>query len=99
MAYHIILSDEAGLQLRDMTARQRSLILATINEQLTHQPDIETRNRKLLRPNPIAPWELRIGTIRVFYEIRPTSEEVWVEGIGTKVDNRVFLGGREVDFS
>ena len=98
MAYLLIFADAARDHLRDMTARQRSLILATIHEQLTHQPAVETKNRKLLRPNPIAPWELRIGTIRVFYEIRLESEEVWIEAIGIKVRDRVRIGGQEVEF-
>jgi hypothetical protein len=29
----------------------------------------ETRNRKPLRDNPLADWELRVGRFRVFYEV------------------------------
>jgi hypothetical protein len=32
-------------------------------------PTLETRNRKPMRPNPIAPWELRIGHLRVYFEV------------------------------
>ena len=99
MAYQLTFSEPAREHLREMTARLRSLILATMHEQLTHQPALETKNRKLLRPNPIASWELRIGTIRVFYEIREAQEEVWIKAIGLKVGNRVLIGGEEVDFS
>ncbi len=99
MAYQLIFSVAAREHLRKMTARQRSLILVTIHEQLPHQPTVETKNRKLLRPNPIASWELRIGTIRVFYEVRAPTEEVWIKSIGIKVGNRVIIGGEEVDFS
>lgn len=35
------------------------MIVAGIETQLAYEPLVETRNRKLLRPNPIAPWELR----------------------------------------
>ena len=31
-----------------------------------HQPAVEMRNRKPMRPNPVAPWELRIGNLRVY---------------------------------
>ena len=40
-----------------LTARDRTTALAAIERQLTHEPLKETRNRKPLRPNPIAPWE------------------------------------------
>jgi hypothetical protein len=52
-----------------MAARQRSTMLDSIERQLVHEPLVETRNRKQLRPNPVAPWELRIGDLRVFYEV------------------------------
>ncbi len=42
-------------------------LLSAIEVQLVHEPLTETRNRKLLRPNPIAPWELRVGDLRAFY--------------------------------
>ena len=35
-------------------------MVSEMREQLTHQPQVETRNRKLLRDNPVASWELRI---------------------------------------
>ena len=50
-----------------MTAGQRVTVLDAIERQLTHEPLIETRNRKPLRPNPIAAWELRAWALRVFY--------------------------------
>jgi hypothetical protein len=37
-----------------LTARQRSLVLDAIGKQLMHEPMVETRNRKPLRPNPVA---------------------------------------------
>jgi len=54
--------------LHALTARQRSIILEAIENQLVHEPLVETQNRKLRRPNPFAPWELRVGQLRVFYE-------------------------------
>jgi mRNA-degrading endonuclease RelE of RelBE toxin-antitoxin system len=36
-----------------------------------------------LRPNPLVPWELRIGDFRVFYEIR--EKAVRILTIGHKV--------------
>jgi len=84
-------------QLRDLPAEQRSLVLDAIETQLVHEPLVETRNRKPLRPNPVAPWELRIGTFRVFYEV--SSEEpgvVEVLAVGRKEGSILRIGGKEI---
>ncbi len=55
--------------LLTLTARERTRVLDAIEEQLSHQPLVETKHRKALRSNPIAPWELRAGYFRVFYDV------------------------------
>ena len=57
MAYQIEYSPDAEDHLRRLTARHRSIVLDNVDDQLIYQPDVETRNRKPMRPNPIAPWE------------------------------------------
>jgi mRNA-degrading endonuclease RelE of RelBE toxin-antitoxin system len=52
--------------LRGLTACQQRIVLDTVDEQLTHEPHVPTRNRKRLRPNKLATWELRIADLRVF---------------------------------
>ena len=71
------------------------MILAAIERQLLHQPLVETRNRKRLRPNPIAPWELRVRNVRVFYEVDQPGV-VTVLAIGAKRGNRLIIGGEEI---
>lgn len=92
-------SPDAEDHLRNLTARQRAILLDAVEEQLSHQPTVETRNRKPMRPNSLAPWELRIGHLRVYYEVAGEAPEqvVSVLAIGTKVRNRVRIGGEEVD--
>ena len=51
-------------------AREQKIILNAIVEFLGVDANVETKRRKQLRPNPVAPWELRIGDYRVFYEVR-----------------------------
>lgn len=65
-------------------------------EQLQDQPTQETRNRKLLRENPIATWELRLGDVRVFYNINDLEQTVEIVAVGIKVHNRLIIGGEEV---
>lgn len=51
-----------------------------------------------MRPNPIAPWELRVGTLRVYYDIEEEPEElVTVLAVGIKDRNRVLIGGKEIE--
>lgn len=61
MSYEVRFSGDAERQLDDLDARNRNIILDTIEEQLTRQPGVPTRHRKLLRENPLADWELRVG--------------------------------------
>jgi mRNA-degrading endonuclease RelE of RelBE toxin-antitoxin system len=71
-----------------------AIVLDAVDEQLTHQPTVETRNRKPLRPNPIAPWELRIGDLRVCYDVEDDPESiVHVRAIGVKQHNELRIGG------
>jgi mRNA-degrading endonuclease RelE of RelBE toxin-antitoxin system len=58
--------------------------------------DVESRKRKRLRPNPLAPWELRIGSYRVFYEIRER-QHVRILAVGHKQHNEIFIRGRKVE--
>lgn len=98
MAYLILFSPDAEDHLRALTARQRSTIFDTVDEQLAHEPTVETRNRKPMRPNPIAPWELRIGDLRVYYDIQEDPEKlVTILAIGVKDRNRIRIGGEEIE--
>ena len=98
MAYHIEYSPATDDHLQVLTARQRAAVFDAVDEQLTHQPGIETRNRKPMRPNPMAPWELRIGELRVYYEIAEEPDSVvTIVAVGVKDRNRVLIGGKEID--
>ena len=72
---------------------ERNHIVDGIQEQLSHQPDVETRNRKRLRVNELAEWELRLDPFRVFYTINHTIQLVSVIAVGRKVGNRLFIRG------
>jgi mRNA-degrading endonuclease RelE of RelBE toxin-antitoxin system len=82
-------------------AKYDSLIRHEIQEQLTHEPDVETRNRKPVRVPAAfqAEWELRFGPsnrFRVFYQIDRENREIRIVAVGIKIRNRLFVGGREV---
>jgi mRNA-degrading endonuclease RelE of RelBE toxin-antitoxin system len=88
--------------LEAIDAKYDALIREQIEEQLTHDPDVQTRNRKPVRP-PAAfesEWELRFGPsnrFRVFYQIDHERRQVRIVAIGEKNRNRLFVGGEEVN--
>ena len=46
-----------------------------------------------MRPNPVAPWEMRLGNLRVYYEVEQEPEPVVrVLAVGIKERNRVRIG-------
>ena len=97
MAYRIQLTKSAEEHFADLTVRQQEIVLNAIKVQLRHEPTRETRNRKPLRPNPLAPWELRIGFLRVFYEVDALgSDLVNILAIGIKKGNQIFISGKEI---
>ena len=98
MPYRIEYSPETDQHLRALTARQRATVFDAVDEQLAHQPTVETRNRKPMRPNPLAPWELRVGELRVYYDVEEEPDRlVTVLAIGVKDRSRIFIGGEEVE--
>ncbi|MBM3241323.1 hypothetical protein FJZ31_34000 [Candidatus Poribacteria bacterium] len=69
----------------------------SVERQLVHEPLVETRNRKQLRPNPVAPWELRIGDLRVFYEVASDEPDtVRILAVGRKRGDKLYIAGKEV---
>ena len=89
--------------LRGLTARQQRDVLDTVEQQLTHEPNVPTRNRKALRPNKLATWELRIGDLRVFYDIELKESESRLEAVvvilavGLKRGDRLWIGNEEIE--
>ena len=72
-------------------------ILDGIEAALRHEPNLEAQNRKRLRPNATAEWELRLGRFRVFYDVNVAAKIVSVEAIGLKMRNIVRFQGEEAE--
>ena len=103
MPYEIRFARCVRAHMRFLTAAEASVLLDAIREQLAHEPLAETRNRKPLRPNPLAPWELRVGVLRAFYEVRAPAPEleasadvVYVLAVGKKERNVLRIAGEVV---
>ncbi len=49
-------------------------------------------------PNPIAPWELRIGHLRVYFDVEHEPRPlVRILAVGVKDRDRVSIGGEDVE--
>jgi len=97
VAYRVQFATSAEKQLAQLTARQQAIVLDAIKVQLRQEPFRETRNRKPRRPNPLAPWELRVGELRIFYEEDAEEKDlVNILAVGIKRGNRLFIAGKEI---
>lgn len=88
--FEIRASTDVERDLRAIKAHDRMRILDTLVEQLSHEPNVETKNRKILvyltPPFDAVPpiWELRIDDYRVFYDVDEEQEIVYVRAVRRK---------------
>ena len=50
----------------------------------------------MLRDNPIAQWELKVGKFRIFYELDIEEKLVIIVSIGHKYHTVLFIRGKAV---
>jgi mRNA-degrading endonuclease RelE of RelBE toxin-antitoxin system len=93
MAFRITITDEAEVQLRALPARDQRTLEAAIVARLRDRPTTPTKAIKRLRPNPVAEYELRVGDLRVLYDV--ADEEVILHIIGRKVGNTLVVDREE----
>lgn len=88
--YKIRFAADVENDLGAFQARDQRILLDAIEEQLSHQPETTTKNRKILF-KLVPPWqfvppvrELRVGEYRVFYDVDSLAKEVYVRAIRRK---------------
>ena len=96
MRFRVSLTRSAEADLNVFRAFEQRLIVGAIKAHLTTDAGAETRRRKRLNTNPLAPWELRVGDHRVFYSIEG-ADTVKIIAVGVKIHNDLFIRGRKVD--
>jgi mRNA-degrading endonuclease RelE of RelBE toxin-antitoxin system len=77
MPFAVVLAPEAVEDLRRLTANARGAVRAALETHLRHEPEKTSRSRikrlrGLLRPQ----YRLRVGEVRVFYDVSGTTVEV-----------------------
>jgi mRNA-degrading endonuclease RelE of RelBE toxin-antitoxin system len=93
MAFQITITADAEQQMRALPAREQRTLEAAILARLQDRPTTPTRAIKRLRPNPLAEHELRVGDLRVLYNVE--GNEVVLLVVGRKVGNKLIVGGEE----
>ena len=95
--YVINYSFESLEDLHFFRKREQQETMDSIDAQLRYEPTVETRNRKELRPNEVASWELRFGRFRVFYDVDEEDRNVSIEAIGFKIGHELFIRGERTE--
>src|SRR5438445_11650573 len=77
MPFAIVFAPEAVEDLRRLTAHVRATVRTALEAHLRHEPEKTSRSRikrlrGLLRPQ----YRLRLGEVRVFYDVSGTTVEV-----------------------
>ena len=90
MRYDIVLAPDAVKTFGNLTAHHRAEVRDTIERHLRHEPARVSKSRiKRLRGLRQPQYRLRVGEIRVFYDV--TSETVEVLAIVTKTEAETWL--------
>ena len=101
MRYNIVLAPEAVRQLRSLRAHLRGEVVDAIDRHLRHEPEKLSRSRiKRLRGLSRPQYRLRVGEVRVFYDVEEDRVEIlavidkaeasaWLETEGREGDEGV----------
>jgi mRNA interferase RelE/StbE len=77
MAYEIVLAPTAVQSLRALRANIRSAVRDAIERHLRHQPTHVSKSRiKRLRGLRQPEYRLRVGEVRVFYDVKENTVEI-----------------------
>ena len=96
MEYLVSLTENAKQDLGHFDVHDQRIIIAGILTHLRVDAEVSTRKKKLLQPNAVSPWELRVDRFRVFYSVEEDNE-VKVVAVGHKEHNILFIRGKKVD--
>lgn len=92
MVWQVTITDEAWNQLRALSVREQRMLEAAVGSRLRNHPTSPSKAIKQLRPNPFAEYELRVGDLRVLYNVEVDRSEVVLLLVGRKVGNTLIVG-------
>jgi mRNA-degrading endonuclease RelE of RelBE toxin-antitoxin system len=98
MHYEIVLSPDAITDLRKLDARDRAMVRDALEVHLRHEPTKLSKSRiKRLRGLAHPQFRLRIGDLRVFYDVSGTEVQVLAVIAKAKTEEWLQQAGRSED--
>jgi mRNA-degrading endonuclease RelE of RelBE toxin-antitoxin system len=92
--FEIRLGEDAVAEIAELRTAERRCLLDAIEKQLTYEP-AETSRRKKMLSGLVPPWEqvrpvwqLRVGDLRVFYDVDESAQVVIVRAVRRKERKR-----------
>ena len=93
MRYEVVLAPEAATAFKSLPAYRRAEVRDALERHLRHEPTRVSKSRiKRLRGLSQPQYRLRVGEVRVFYDV--TGEAVEILAIVTKDEAAGWLGDR-----
>jgi mRNA-degrading endonuclease RelE of RelBE toxin-antitoxin system len=92
--FTVNITPSARADIRSFKVYEQHIIASGIRTFLTRDALVETDRRKLLEPNSLAPWELRIDNYRVFYDVE--DDTVHILAVDHKDHNDLYVRGKKV---
>jgi mRNA-degrading endonuclease RelE of RelBE toxin-antitoxin system len=83
--FNIKFTDHALDDLQTFPEEERQWILTALELQLMVNAAEESRDRRRIRPDMPAEWAVRLGEVRVFYDVDVTNRTVKVEAVGKRM--------------
>lgn len=97
MSYTIIITPDAREDIQYFKPYEQRIIVQGIRSYLTNDAFTDTKHRKHLDDNTIAPWEVRVDNYRIFYKPDEDAlQTVVIVSVGHKEHNQLYIRGRKV---
>ena len=98
LVYEIKNGDDIDGDLKWLSVRERAVIKKALPKYLRVNPTRRSSHRKELDPNQFeAPWELRLGALRVLYEVDEANSIVWALRTGREPADILYIRGVAYD--
>src|SRR6516162_6365445 len=85
LMFDIRFTDHALHDLQTFPEAERQWILTALELQLMVNAAEESRDRRRIRPDMLAEWAVRLGEVRVFYDVDIPNRTVKVAAVGKRM--------------
>ena len=99
MSYTIQFSEGAARQMRALRGTDRAAVFDQSRRILSVNPALASQAKiKRLRGDVFPPYRLRVGELRIFYEVVEATKSVIIHGVVTKAQAETWLATLDEGF-